>query len=192
MNSRTSTGARAFALTWFCLALARTAPAHEPSAEGCSALSHDLAHELEIMRGAAVPATAVSKANGTPPQLGLDTYYAVSLAPQNSIRFSAKPASAAKSSTLRGGIFQFAVPAAGRYRVSISSRHWIDVVDASDVIDSVGHFGPGCERVHKVVEFDLPSGRALILQLSGHDDAMVGLAITAANPATPASARASR
>ena len=82
MNSRTSTGARAFALTWFCLALARTAPAHEPSAEGCSALSHDLAHELEIMRGAAVPATAVSKANGTPPQLRLDTYYAVSLAPQ--------------------------------------------------------------------------------------------------------------
>jgi hypothetical protein len=57
-------------------------------------------------------------------------------------------------------------------------------VDADTAIESVDHFGPGCELVHKVVEFDLPSGRPLTLQLSGNEDAMVGLAITAST-ATP-------
>ena len=84
-----------------------------------------------------------------------------------------------ESRALRGGAFLFEVPATGRYRVSISSRHWIDVVDDKTVIESVGHLGPGCELVHKVVEFDLPAGRPLTLQLSGHDDAMIGLTITA-------------
>jgi hypothetical protein len=152
---------------------------HEPAAEGCGGLSHDLAHELSIMRGVAVPATAVTGSRAALPQLELDRYYAVSLVPQESVRFAAKPRRAAKSPSLRAGVFQFAVPAAGRYRVAISSRHWIDVLDAAKVIDSVDHFGPGCELVHKVVEFDLPTGRPLTLQLSGHDDAMVGLTITA-------------
>ena len=100
------------------------------------------------------------------------------MAPET-LRFVAKTGRASELPSLRGGVFQFAVPVAGRYRVSISSRHWIDVVDVSTVIDSVDHFGPGCELVHKVVEFDLPTGRPLTLQLSGHDDAIVGLVITA-------------
>jgi len=161
------------------LGMASGALPHEPAAEGCSVLSRNLAHELTIMRGAAVSASAVSRNGGRTPQLQLDTYYAVSLAPQDTLHFAAKPGRASKASSLRGGVFRFVVPAPGRYRISISSRHWIDVVDAANAIDSVDHFGPGCELVHKVVEFDLPSGRPLTLQLSGHDDAMVGLAITA-------------
>ena len=160
------------------MAIAPVAMTHEPAAEGCSALSRDLAHELSIMRGAAVPAIATAVSRGALPRLELDIYYAVSLVPQETMRLAAKPGRAAKSPSLRAGIFQFTVPAAGRYRVSISSRHWIDVVDGANVIDSVDHFGPGCELVHKVVEFELPAGRPLTLQLSGHDDAIVGLAIT--------------
>jgi hypothetical protein len=166
------------------LFVAREAVPHDPPAEGCTAFSRDLAHELKVMRGVAIPATAVSGANRELPRLQLDQYYAVSLAPQELLHFSARPGRAARSATSRGGAFRFEVPKPGRYRVSISSRHWIDIVDADTAIESVDHFGPGCELVHKVVEFDLPSGRPLTLQLSGNEDAMVGLAITAST-ATP-------
>ena len=37
---------------------------------------------------------------------------------------------------------------------------------------------PGCDRLHKVVEFELPEGRDLILQFSGDSADSVGLAIT--------------
>ena len=176
MKRRTITGATIVALTIF---FARVVAAHEPPSEGCAVFSQDLSYELKLMRGTAVPANAVTGENRALPRLQLDTYYAVSLAPQELARFAAKPGQASRAASLRGGAFQFEVPKAGRYRVSISSRHWIDVVDAQTVIDSVAHFGPGCELVHKVVEFDLPTGRPLTLQLSGHDDAMVGLTITA-------------
>lgn len=177
MIRRTITGAAITALT---LLMAEAAMPHEPPTEGCSAFSRDLAHELKILRGTAVPANAVSGKRVALPQIKLDTYYAVSLAPQELLHFAAKPGRASKTPSLRGGAFQFEVPTPGRYRISISSRHWIDVVDERTAIESVGHFGPGCELVHKVVEFDLPSGRPLTLQLSGHDDAMISLAITAA------------
>ena len=176
MIVRTITGAMLAALTLFA---ARAAVPHEPPDEGCGAFSRDLAHELRLMRGVAVPANAVSGENRALPQLKLDTYYAVSLAPQERMHFTARPSRATKASSLRGGAFRFEVPTAGRYRVSISSRHWIDIVDAKTVVESVAHFGSGCELVHKIVEFDLPSGRPLTLQLSGHDDAMISLAITA-------------
>ena len=157
--------------------------AHEPPAEGCGAFSSELAHELRVMREAAVSATSTSGASRALPRLQLDTRYAINLAGQDRVRFAAKPARFSKSPSLRGGAFQFEVPTAGRYRVSITSRHWIDVVDAESVLESVHHFGPGCDLVHKVVEFDLPAGRPLTLQVSGQDDAIIGLAITAATPA---------
>jgi len=181
MINRTITRAMIAALT---LLMATGVMAHEPPAEGCGAFSRDLAHELKILRGAAVPANAVAGEIRELPKLKLDTYYAVSLAPQELTRFAARPGRASRTPKWRGGVFQFEVPTPGRYRVSISSRHWIDVVDAKTIVESVGHFGPGCELVHKVVEFDLPAGRPLTLQLSGHDDAMVSLAITAST-ATP-------
>ena len=46
------------------------------------------------------------------------------------------------------------------------------------MLESVDHHGPGCDLVHKIVEFDLPGGRPLTLQISGQDDAIIGLAIT--------------
>ena len=180
MMRRTSTPT--FLAALLCLATA-VAMSHEPEAGDCRSLSRDLAHELEIMRGTAVPATAVSEEGSVPPRLQLGTYYAVSLVPQAQLHFVARPGRAENSPALRAGVFQFEVPADGRYRVSISSRHWIDVIDTRTAVDSVDHFGPGCELVHKVVEFDLPAGRLLTLQLSGNDDAMVGLAITASVPA---------
>lgn len=152
--------------------------AHEPTTDGCGSVSNDDALELAVMRSPAIPITAGSNAREKLPGLTLDKHYAVSLVAQNQMRFAVKPQRASRTASQRGGALQFEVPAAGRYRISITSRHWIDVVDGKSVVESVDHHGPGCDLVHKIVEFDLPAGRPLTLQLSGQDDAIVGLAIT--------------
>jgi hypothetical protein len=154
--------------------------AHDPPQNGCGSSTGDSAHEIAVMQSPAVNATAHADASGRPPRLALDQHYAINLVAQEALRFRVKPARAARATAPRGGVFEFDVPATGRYRVSITSRHWIDIIDGETAIPSVDHFGPGCELVHKIVEFDLSAGRPLTLQLSGQDDAIIGLAITAA------------
>jgi hypothetical protein len=79
----------------------------------------------------------------------------------------------------RAGLVQFHSDAAGRYRIALSTRHWIDVVDGANVIESRDFQGAsGCERPHKVVEFDLPANRNLTLQLSRAPDSAVAIAVT--------------
>ena len=56
------------------------------------------------------------------------------------------------------------------------------VIDGDKAIHSVNHLGPGCDLLHKIVEFDLVSGKTFTLQLSGQDDAIIGLAISASPP----------
>jgi hypothetical protein len=175
MNSRSITSSSAAAL----LLMVSCAFAHDPPPGGCGAFPDDVAHELVVMRAPAIPLNAVAGAATPPPELALDKHYAISLVAQNQVHLRAKAARDAKTGASRAGVFQFEVPVSGRYRVSITSRHWIDIVDGETVVVSVNHHGPGCDLVHKIVEFDLSSGRSLILQLSGQDDAIVGLAITA-------------
>jgi len=80
------------------------------------------------------------------------------------------------------GLVRFRVEKAGRYRVSITSGHWIDIVDGTQLVSSRDFQGQrGCERPHKIVEYELPAGRNLTLQFSGSTDAQVIVAITAVN-----------
>lgn len=158
--------------------------AHEPQVQGCGTASPDVALELAVMRSPAIPVTAVSGKDSPLPALALDKHYAINLIAQREIAFRAKPGRAARNDSPRGGLLSFEVPAAGRYRISITSRHWIDVLDGKSVLTSSAHHGPGCELLHKIVEFDLPTARPLTLQLSGRDDAIIGLAITV-SPSAP-------
>ncbi len=162
-----------------CFFMNLGAVAHEPAPDGCGAITRDVAHELTVMRSPAISLTADA---GGGARLALDKHYALNLLAQDQLRFAVKPARAARSASPRGGVFRFEVPATGRYRISITSRHWIDVVDGATVLEAADHFGPGCDVLHKVVEFDLVAGRSLVLQLSGQDDGIVGLAVTAGAP----------
>lgn len=163
----------------FAILIAARAAAHDPPMDGCSASSVDVSRELALMRSPAIPVTAVPAEGPKMPVLVVDKHYAISLIAQENVEFRVKPANAARKKSPRGGILRLEVPSAGRYRISITSRHWIDVLDGESPVASMAHQGPECEVLHKVVEFDLPKGRPLTLQLSGRDDAIVGLAITA-------------
>jgi hypothetical protein len=68
--------------------------------------------------------------------------------------------------------------------VSITSGHWIDIVDGAELLKSVDFQGHvGCERPRKIVEYELPADRDLGLQLSGSNGAEVDMAITAVSAA---------
>lgn len=144
--------------------------------EGCEEFSWDVSRELNVMRQ---PAKVVG--SGT---IHIGEHYSVRLARQGEVKFLVAPERAARSAEPRAVVLQFQVVRAGRHRVSITSRHWIDVVVDGAIVKSMDHQGrAGCKLLHKVVEFDLPAGREIALQLSGQDDAVIGLAIT--GPAAP-------
>jgi len=162
------------------LLLAPSIPfATETAATGCDAFTWNVSRELALM---AQPATSIDTARGGRATL-IETgkHYAMHLAPQADVNFALAPARSRNAQGAYAGLARFRVEHAGRYRISLTSRHWIDVVDGDHAIDTHDFQGRhGCDRLHKVVEFDLPQGRDLILQLSGDDAATADLAITPA------------
>jgi hypothetical protein len=163
--------------------------AHTPAAEGCGASSTESAHELAVMESAA--AAIIAPSSATPPRLDLDRHYAISLLDQGKLKFRLAPARPTRVANARGGVFSFRTLEAGRYRVSLTTRHWVDLVEGEALAGSLRHFGPGCSLVHKIVEFELPGDREITLQLSGRADSIVGLAITAAPAAASPAAHES-
>lgn len=147
--------------------------AADHTADGCGAFSWDVSRELAALEK---PARVVD--SGAAP-LQLDQHYSVRLAPQSSVKFVSPPERAARSAAPNGGVLRFKVVTPGRYRVAITSRHWIDVISGGAVVASADHEGrAGCALMHKVVAFDLPAAGEAVVQLSGQDDPVVGLVIT--------------
>jgi hypothetical protein len=155
--------------------------AHAAEASGCLGFKWDVTHEVALMKGAGQPVAAATQPGSGVPELKIDSLYVVKLADQSVMKFAAVPGKGGAAAAARAGLVQFRVSRAGRYRVSITSGHWMDVIADEKPIASVDYQGhTGCERPRKIVEFELPADKALILQFSGSDDSTVTLAITAA------------
>jgi len=153
--------------------------AENSAATGCGAFTWNVSHELALM---AQPATSINASrDGNLATVVPDKHYLVHLAPQASVKFALAPARSRNAEGAYAGLMRFRVEQAGRYRVTLTSRHWIDVVEGDHAIATRDFQGrAGCDRLHKVVEFELPEGRDLILQFSGDSADSVGLAITPA------------
>lgn len=77
--------------------------------------------------------------------------------------------------SLHGGLVTVTIPAAGNYRVGLSSGAWIDVLQEGKPVTSSAHgHGEGCVR--KAVTFPLHAGR-VVIQLSGNREADVRLMV---------------
>jgi hypothetical protein len=162
------------------------APALADEVEGCGHFVWDVSHEIAVMKQKPQSVAAGLKAGPDAPLLQLDHLYDLKLSGQGGVTYAVKPAKPTLNDSAQGGVARFHIDRAGAYRVSITSGHWIDVVDGSQVIKSRDFTGAhGCDRPRKIVEFDLPAGRDLTLQLSGSTDAAVLLSITpVTGPAT--------
>lgn len=156
--------------------------AHCALAEGadpCMRFKWDVANERALMKEKPQALAAAVSGGAAVPTLVADTLYEVTLAAQSDVKFVLPPERAARHDAPRAGLLRFRLEKAGVHRISISTSHWIDVLDDSRAIESRDFNGqPGCERPHKVVEFDLPADRELWLQLSGVAEASILLAIT--------------
>jgi hypothetical protein len=153
-------------------------------AEGCKHFKWDVSRELAVMQQPAQAITAAAAPGAHLPLLDVGTLYSLQLADQSGVTFAVGPAKTRSVPGAHAGLAQFRVKKAGHYRVSITTGHWVDVVDGAQLVPSVDFQGHvGCERPSKIVEFDLPAQRTLTLQFSGASDSEVMMAITAV--ATP-------
>jgi hypothetical protein len=164
-------------LSMGCAALVTAALADE--ADGCSHFSWDVSHELQVMKQAAASVTAATKPGTRAPLVQIDKLYELQLSPQSGVTYAVKPGKPTTSDSARGGLVRFHTGKGGLYRVSLASGHWIDVVDGEQLVKSKDFSGShDCARLHKVVEFELPGDKDLVLQFSGSTDASVTAAIT--------------
>lgn len=149
------------------------------TADGCDSFPPEISDALAVMGTPALSLEAgvnVTHAAALTPGV----HYTAKLLPQTGVSFPSPPARAARSENPRAGLFSFTTSKAGRYRIGLTTGHWIDVLDGTTVINSTSHEGrSGCALLHKVVEFELPANRTLTLQLSGQEAAVVGLIVIA-------------
>jgi hypothetical protein len=153
------------------------AAAHE-GVGGCDSFTWDVSHELDVLGKPAKAVTAGTDGK-KPLRLELDQHYSVKLAPQSTVRFAARPAKSMPDGAAQAGVFSFHAPKAGRYRISITTDHWLDVIDGGlVVVSSDFQRQRACEKVQKIVQFELSGNKDFVLQLSGGTQADLDLAVT--------------
>ena len=161
------------------LLLASGAASHPHTDEGCETYTWNLSREFAALDVPGKSIVASDDAGGRKRWIATGRHYAASLRPQPEVRFATAPGRARNPENAAAGLLHFRSGKAGRYRISLSSHHWIDVVDHGKRVDSIAHEGrSGCERLHKVVEFELPARRAITIQLSGGDRKNVSVVVT--------------
>jgi len=154
--------------------------ARKPETGGCDAFTWNLKREFAAMKTPAILLAASADPKVNPARLKEGQHVTATLVPQGSVSFAAPPARQRKTGNATAGLLFFKSGAAGHYRISLTSHHWIDVLDDGKSIDSVSHEGHGgCELLHKAVEFELPAHRDLVIQLSGDDAATVDILVSA-------------
>jgi hypothetical protein len=156
-----------------------TAVAQEDAPKsGCDAFTWDVSRELAVFDQAVKPLQAGRDAKSAP-RADVDTHYVVALLPQRNVKFPAEPGKPTAADGVHAGLVVFRATKPGRYRVSASTSHWVDLVDGRNLVVSRDFQGQrGCEKVHKIVEFELSGNRDFVLQLSAGTEETVGLAIT--------------
>ncbi len=165
------------ALLLACATAAAADPPAAPLPAGCDTFTWNVAAELAAL---ATPPVAIVAGDGSAAaRIEPGTRYDARLHPQAGVTLAARPGKPMLDDGAQAGLLTFQVPVDGRYRVSITTGHWIDVVDGGQIVPSLDFQGRrGCPLVHKIVEFQLPAGRDLVLQFAGGRAGESGVAIT--------------
>jgi hypothetical protein len=151
--------------------------------EPCTHFSWDLSREFAIFQSSAATLHAGRSVEAAP-EAALGQLYLLELAAESSVAFAARPGGRRPLADAQAGIVVFTVSTAGHFRVSVDTPVWIDVVAAGGVVDSSAFAGNAtCGLIHKSVDFNLPAGERLVLQVSKSSSAIVRLAITPAGSA---------
>jgi hypothetical protein len=157
-----------------CCVLVTPALAEEPV--GCDKFTWPLDKERALLTSA----DTVTVASGMKLALPLPVAVAIDLSPFADAKLPMAPERAPKQpNSFAGFISVPAPPAAGSYKVTLSSEAWIDVVQDGHYLKSFAHTGAsGCTGIRKSVKFNLDAA-PFVVQLSNVPANKIGVAITA-------------
>jgi hypothetical protein len=153
------------------------------ASDACSQFKWDVGREHALFQQ---PATAAigSVALASAPMLKVGTLYDLSLQPQDGVHFVHALGKKMITDGAYAGLARFKVEQSGHYRVSLGTPFWVDVVDGDQLVPTADFGGsPGCDTPHKIVEFVLPGGHDLVLQVGAGTAKDVKLSVTAIPPA---------
>ena len=146
----------------------------------CTAFTWEVAHERTLF--AATPQLlAAAAAPERAPSLEPERLYQLQLIAQAQVAFAVPPEKRHAPADGYGGLAVMTLEKPGLYRVSLDQPAWVDVVGSGGVIAARDFQGrAGCNAPHKIVEFVLPAGVALTLQLSAAAAPAVRIAVSRA------------
>jgi hypothetical protein len=125
-------------------------------------------------------AEAVPLAGGETLDRGALPGLTIPLAPVADVAFDVPPERPPRNPDPRGAALHFAAGAAGTYRIALSARAWIDVVEDGKYLAPVAFVDfTDCPDLHKIVAFDIGAG-PFTLQLSDATAPSVTMALTKA------------
>lgn len=138
-------------------------PAH---ADACLDFKWDVSQERALYATTPVQVPAGTDAKSAPLILP-NRLYALRLAPQAQVVFSATPGKRVPLDPAYAGLATLKIPAAGSYRISIDLPLWIDVVSNGELLPPQDFQGQrACSAPHKIVEFELSGAQPFVLQFS--------------------------
>ena len=167
------------------LALLSLAPVHTRADDPCAAFSWDVHHERDLFRGQPVD-LASGRASADAPVLTPDRLYELELRAQPEVSFSAPPSRTWPQEATYAGLARLTVDTAGVYRFALDQPAWVDVVVGGAVLQSRDTQGRvGCSTPYKIVEFNLPAGKPLVLEYSASVTPSIKVTVTRSPVQTP-------
>jgi len=144
----------------------------------CAAFSWNVAHERALFASAPQALSAGRDAASSPP-LEPDRLYELQLGPQSQVAWVLPPGKKSIPEEAFAGTARLRLQQPGTYRISVDQSLWIDIVADGHMIESADFQGrAGCVAPHKIVQYTLPAGRELVLQLSAAGGPRARLTIT--------------
>lgn len=145
---------------------------------GCDLFVWNVTAERALFSAAGEPLAAGRDA-GAAPTLVPGRLAVLNLPAQAEVSFAQPPVRPGAADAARGGLLRLTVPVDGEYRIALSSAHAVDVVDGERLLRSTGfNAASDCRAPRKLLRYQLPGGRLLLIQLSGAADAEVRLGVT--------------
>lgn len=163
------------------LVLAIAVVSHVCADDTCAGFTWNVEHERKLFsqEPESLPAGLTI---GTAPLLSVDRLYQLQLTGQSEIRFVVSPGGRKPTAGAYAGLAKLRVEKGGVYRVALDQKVWIDMVAGNATIEPKDFQGRAdCRAPHKIVEFTLPTGTPITLQLSGGSNPAVNLAVTRAS-----------
>jgi len=163
-------------LVFLGLSVALASSSHADDA--CASFTWDVRHERALFAQEATSLVAGSTL-ATAPTLAADRLYQLELKSQAQVKLVAPPGNKKQTDGMYAGLARLRVDTPGKYRIALDQGFWIDLlVNGSPVRAEAFQGRPGCNAPHKIVEFVLPAGTPITLQLSGGNGPSLRVTLT--------------